>query len=188
MLKCATNLFGEKGYHQTSIEDICKAVGIKKATFYHYANCKEDLLYEIHDKHITALIISTHEAISAKVGCSAQEKLKAVINVYVKAINEYLPEISTFVKEMNYLSKDKFNEISRKRKIMYNLLNNVIAEGIQNEEFTNISPDIVTLFISGMANWMHMWYLPSGRMSIDQIANLATDLIVNGLRLRIEVE
>lgn len=188
LLKCATDLFGEKGYHQTSIRDICNAVGIKKATFYHYVNSKEELLYEINDNYITAAITSTQEAIASRQGYSAQEKLITLIDIYVKALRDNLPQITTFLKEMNCLGNERFEDISRKRKIIFDQFNCVITEGIENGEFANMSSEIVALFISGMINWMHIWYQPDGRLLIDQIANLATNLVLNGLLIRTQTK
>ncbi|KPU46329.1 putative HTH-type transcriptional regulator YfiR [Oxobacter pfennigii] len=44
LLDIAEKLFIEKGYEQTSIEDILSASGISKGGFYHYFKSKEDIL------------------------------------------------------------------------------------------------------------------------------------------------
>jgi AcrR family transcriptional regulator len=46
LLEYAEKLFVEKGYEQTSIDDILKASGISKGGFYHYFKSKEDILSE----------------------------------------------------------------------------------------------------------------------------------------------
>ena len=46
LLEYAEKLFLEKGYEQTSIDDILKASGISKGGFYHYFKSKEDILSE----------------------------------------------------------------------------------------------------------------------------------------------
>lgn len=43
----ARKLFVEKGYDQTSINDILKIIEIAKGTFYYYFTSKEELLEEI---------------------------------------------------------------------------------------------------------------------------------------------
>src|ERR1700750_2985463 len=43
----AARVFHEKGYEQTSMDDIADAVGLLKGSLYHYINSKEDLLYGI---------------------------------------------------------------------------------------------------------------------------------------------
>lgn len=188
IIKCATDLFQVKGYHQTSIEDICNAVGITKGTLYYYINSKEDLLYEIHERYISAAIDDAKKEISSGKHVTAQEKLVAVLMLYVKLMKDYQPEITVFFKEMDCLSKERFEDIARKRRVFRNLLFSIIEEGIKKEEFVNTSPSIVTLSILGMVNWMYQWYKSNGRFSIEDITEVMTNLILNGLIPRATTE
>jgi AcrR family transcriptional regulator len=43
----AAHVFHEKGYEQTSMDDIAEAVGLLKGSLYHYITSKEDLLHGI---------------------------------------------------------------------------------------------------------------------------------------------
>jgi len=43
----AMELFCSKGYEQTMVQDICKAVGVAKGTFFYYFPAKEDVLKAI---------------------------------------------------------------------------------------------------------------------------------------------
>lgn len=49
-LEVAQPLFFKKGYEQTSIQDIIKAVGVAKGTFYHYFDSKVDLLEAVVER------------------------------------------------------------------------------------------------------------------------------------------
>jgi len=44
ILICAVDLFASKGYTETSVRDITKAVGIKPASLYNHFSSKEDIL------------------------------------------------------------------------------------------------------------------------------------------------
>lgn len=57
ILNAAEMLFSTKGYQQTTIIDILKAVGIAKGTFYYYFKSKEEVMDAIIDKIIKADII-----------------------------------------------------------------------------------------------------------------------------------
>ncbi|UCH93953.1 MAG: TetR/AcrR family transcriptional regulator [Candidatus Aminicenantes bacterium] len=46
-LDTARQLFFEKGYEKTSVNDIIQKVGVAKGTFYHYFKSKEDLLDQL---------------------------------------------------------------------------------------------------------------------------------------------
>jgi len=47
IIQTALKLFGQKGYHGTSIADIAKAAGISKGLAYNYFNSKSDLIEEV---------------------------------------------------------------------------------------------------------------------------------------------
>ncbi len=47
----ARELFGQKGVRQTSINDIVRASGIAKGTFYLYFKNKDDLIEEVFDRY-----------------------------------------------------------------------------------------------------------------------------------------
>jgi AcrR family transcriptional regulator len=55
LLQSAAELFAQKGYHATSLDDIASRLRIKKTTIYHYIDAKEDLLIEIQDAFFTVL-------------------------------------------------------------------------------------------------------------------------------------
>ena len=52
----ALRLFTEKGYHATSMQDIAAAVGLYKGSLYHYIGGKEDLLVEVFERGMGALL------------------------------------------------------------------------------------------------------------------------------------
>ena len=43
----STDVFLNQGYHKTSMEDLAKACGLKKGSFYHYFKNKEELMQEV---------------------------------------------------------------------------------------------------------------------------------------------
>jgi len=47
IIKKATKLFAEQGYHPTSVQDIVDALGVGKGVFYWYFPSKDELLKEI---------------------------------------------------------------------------------------------------------------------------------------------
>lgn len=55
----AVNLFLEKGYNNTTINDICEAMDITKPTFYKYVNAKEELMLDLYDVAIKRICRDT---------------------------------------------------------------------------------------------------------------------------------
>lgn len=55
LIQIAEKLFIEKGYSQTSLEDILHQAELSKGGFYHYFASKEDILSEIIDRHVETM-------------------------------------------------------------------------------------------------------------------------------------
>ena len=99
----ALGLFAEQGYHATAIEDIIKAAGIARRTFYTHFKSKEDLLYKI--------IIHQLGVLSGFIDASlTQISGKVDRGEIIKVTIESIREIST-VTEMKYFGRMMLGEI-----------------------------------------------------------------------------
>jgi AcrR family transcriptional regulator len=49
LLEVAPRLFKDKGYHNTSMQDLADAFGVQKANLYDYIDSKEELLRRLRD-------------------------------------------------------------------------------------------------------------------------------------------
>ena len=55
LLRCAKEIFSEKGYYQTSISNIIERAGVARGTFYLYFQSKRDVFNSILDELVKAL-------------------------------------------------------------------------------------------------------------------------------------
>src|SRR5438874_7526060 len=81
----ALRLFREKGYHATSMQDIAAAVGLYKGSLYHYIGGKEDLLIQVFERGMGALLTDV-ERIAGDTGLSPTAQLRRVIQAHVGAV------------------------------------------------------------------------------------------------------
>src|ERR1700749_3864433 len=50
LAQAAFDLFGERGYEQTTIDDIAERAGLGRATFFRHYRSKEDVIFPDHDR------------------------------------------------------------------------------------------------------------------------------------------
>src|SRR3972149_10413581 len=50
IIRAASKIFTQKGYHMTTIRNICRASGLGPGTLYNYIKKKEDILYLIYNE------------------------------------------------------------------------------------------------------------------------------------------
>ncbi|MBN2509452.1 MAG: TetR/AcrR family transcriptional regulator, partial [Spirochaetales bacterium] len=75
IISAAQMLFIEKGFVQTKVSDIVKAVCVSQGVFYYYFDSKEEIIDAIVDRYIRQLIESTADIVG-NTNIDVTEKLK----------------------------------------------------------------------------------------------------------------
>lgn len=78
ILDKAAGLFEERGYNNTTVNDILREVNIAKGTFYYYFKSKEEVLDAIIDRYLE-IALEMAEAVKNRAELSPAEKLLQVI-------------------------------------------------------------------------------------------------------------
>ena len=76
----AIKLFAEKGFENTTIQEIADSAGIGKGTVYEYFKTKEDILKEVSREFFTGFDISMINSLS---GTDPVEKLTGMVNEFI---------------------------------------------------------------------------------------------------------
>jgi AcrR family transcriptional regulator len=84
----AEKLFLQKGFENTSIEEVAKEAGLTKRTLYQYFNSKEDLFYAVALRGAKQLTFAYEEAMSK--GHNALEKIRLANQAYLQFYLDYL--------------------------------------------------------------------------------------------------
>jgi TetR/AcrR family transcriptional regulator len=84
ILNAARELFAEKGYHDTTLEEIARHAEFSKGTIYNYFSSKDELFYGIIDQVLDEIRILAHAAVTQTIG-GAREKMAA----YAKEMISY---------------------------------------------------------------------------------------------------
>lgn len=74
LLDSAQQLFFEKGYQKTSVNDIIEKVGVAKGTFYHYFKAKSDLLDKLVERFTESIHVEMKKLVK-RTDLNALEKM-----------------------------------------------------------------------------------------------------------------
>ena len=55
VIASAANLFNERGFHLTTLDDVAAALHVTKATLYYYIKDKDEILLECHKQALQGL-------------------------------------------------------------------------------------------------------------------------------------
>ena len=173
-------LFEQKGFSETSIQDIANSIGITKGTFYYYYASKENLLMEIHLHYICDLLEKQRAILQTVKGFSKQLSEIVALIVYDMKFRKAQGQI--YLREMRHLTNEHAETIKEKREEFRLNVAKVIAEGIQAGEFqAHLSPGITSLAILGVTNWSYQWFNPAGELSVEELADRYIDIILHGV-------
>ena len=180
IIQAAAQIFREKGYHGTSMQDIADAVQLQKASIYHHVESKQDILFSILEQALDMLIADMRAVVDSVL--SPEEKLQLAMQVYIGRLTEDA-DLSTVLLLEHRSLEDELGIKHNKRRDRYEILwRQMIQEGVDQGVFRPIDVSIVTFALLGVQNWMITWFKVGGRYSALELADHFSDLFLRGLR------
>ena len=176
----SVKLFEQRGFSETSIQDIVDSVGVTRGTFYYYYASKEALLLDIHLQYITVLLEKQHAILQTVRGFRNQ--LGEIIALILYDMKHRGAHGRVYFREMRNLTSEHAEKIKGKREEFHRNIAHVIKGGMQAGEFRQqLHPEVASLTILGMTNWSYQWFDPQGEMSVEELADQYIELVFNGI-------
>ncbi len=179
IVQAAAQIFREKGYHATSMQDIADAVHLQKASLYHHVESKQEILLEILDHaldrmttDITAVVNSDH---------SPTEKLRLALRAYTTILTEDRDLAAVLLLEYRGLDTGLRARHIARRDQVDRLWRQIVESGIDAGEFRSVDPAMTSFALLGVQNWMITWFHQDGRLTSTQTADGFADLFLKGL-------
>ncbi|MBY0096820.1 TetR/AcrR family transcriptional regulator [Mesobacillus maritimus] len=182
IVETSIQLFDKKGFTGTSIKEIVEELNVTKGTFYYYFKSKEELLKDIHLTYIDDLI-EQQKVILEDLEKDCVAKLYSLIFMVINNIGSNRESARIFTREVRHLSGKNVEEIRAKRNLFRRQYQELIEMGIRQGEFKDTIPaDMLTFGILGIINWTYYWYNPEGEVSEEELAQMFTNLILEGVK------
>jgi TetR/AcrR family transcriptional regulator, cholesterol catabolism regulator len=181
ILNAATEMFHERGYADSSVEDVANAVGILKGSLYYYIDTKEDLLFRIlEDVHEGVQEIMDRVAERDDLG--ALERLELYVREQVAYNARHIKEIAVYYHDLGRLTGDRLADIRRRRRKSEEWVIGLIEEAQARGE---VDPDLDTRLaascIFAPIAWMYTWFRPGRGASANRLGDFVAEFILNGL-------
>lgn len=177
VLRAAVQMFNERGFHQTSLDDVAARLGISKPTIYHYLGNKDQVLLECVTIGLGQLIEAAEEARRSE-GTGAQ-RLAAFLSRYARINMDDFGRcvIRTGDEALVPESRARFRELKRN---IDTGMRSLIAEGIADGSIAPCDPKMLAFTIAGALNWPARWHDPEGSESPEAIADQMIRLLGQG--------
>ena len=181
LLHEAAAVFAATGMEKASMAQIARAAQVSKALLYHYYPSKDALIFAIIETHLAELDAAIAEADRPEL--PPEDRLRhlvwTVLQKYEGADNEHKVQLNA----MDALDDDRRAAIQAIERRIVKRFAQVLRQ---------INPDLdqpgrpllmpVTMSLFGMMNWVYMWFRDGGPVTRKDYAEVATTLILAGIR------
>ncbi|MEE9148681.1 MAG: TetR/AcrR family transcriptional regulator [Candidatus Tectomicrobia bacterium] len=183
IITAAAQLFKEKGYRATTLEDIAAAVGMLKGSLYYYIRSKEELLYLVVRDPIRQAYNKLEEIVKSE--APATTKIAQAIANHMTLFHQHYPHIAVYLHDFHNLKQKLQDNAIETPKHYQRLWTVLLQQGVETGELRpDLDVKVTGYAILGMSNWVYRWYNPQGALSAEEIADVFTKLALEGLTQR----
>jgi AcrR family transcriptional regulator len=143
---------------------------------------KNELLAEICSRGIASALRALDSVLALDL--SSTGRLAELTWRFVTAVLESQKHSAIFAREeLNLLPAD-FHRISDMRRDFDHKLSTLLDEGVANGEFEVPDTRVAALAIGGMVSWAYVWYWTHGRLTLPDVAEQITQLVLATVQAR----
>jgi AcrR family transcriptional regulator len=174
----AAQLFANRGYSATSMNQVAEACGFSKALLYHYYRDKYSLLVSIAENHVSRLEALVADVDSQKLPPEA--KLRELIRRFVEEYAGARHAHRVLTEDVKFMEDaDSQRVLGTQRTVVNGFARAVIELRPDLEKAALAKP--LTMLLFGMINWMFIWMRPDGELDYEAMAPVVADLFLGGL-------
>jgi AcrR family transcriptional regulator len=180
VLEAAARIFYERGYADTSVQDIADELGILKGSLYHYIDTKEDLLFRLLDG-THADVHQILEEIDALGDLSPLEELELYVRRQLEYNIDHFQNVSVYYHDFERLSEERQKKILARRREHQRWVTDRV-ERAQKAGLAEPSVDaaIASRCIFATIIWTYRWFRP-GRDRKDAVVEACTSFAMRGV-------
>jgi TetR/AcrR family transcriptional regulator, cholesterol catabolism regulator len=177
--KAAAWLFNERGFLETSMDDISAAARLSKGGIYHYFSSKNEMLYFICTNFM-GLLLNNLEQELEKIR-ENYAKIEYIISRHIEFYTKYIAEAKTTIHEGHLLPSEYFRDIGEQQMRYYRIVSDVLSDyfggKISEEELK-----VLTFILFGTCNGIYFWYDPKGSVIPKELSRIIIGILCRGLK------
>ena len=180
LLRVSAKLFREKGFDGTSIRDISAAAGMHSGSPFYHFKTKQDILVAVMEQGLAEGLRKTEEVMA--LALPSEQKLTQLIRTQLGTIleegNDFIPVLLYDWRSLTSANRRRIVAM----KDRYDALWQEVIDELKRAGHMPGDAQLVRLLILGAVNWAGTWYRAGGRLSLDDVAEGAARLFLQGTR------
>lgn len=183
ILEAAAELFADQGYHNASMGDIAKQLGMTKPFIYSYFKDKNALLYAICRQGIDLSASALEKAESSE--AAAEDRLKGFFRAFAGIVIENKTFVTVYGREIVNLTEEQARDILTTREQIDKRFTSWLTDLHQQKIIDVPNPKITATTVTMMLGTLWAWYTerPDAHKEafIETIVELASRMV--GIKL-----
>src|SRR5947209_16063232 len=181
VLEAAAKLFAQRGFGGTNLQDIADSLGISRPALYYYFKSKEEILASLVEE---VSVFLGHQAteLASKADFNPSETLRQMVFNHAKWLLEHGIEFRVVDRSEHDLPAATRRTHDKAKRALLDNFTRTIERGIELGHFRPVDATVTAFSLIGMCNWTAWWFVPEGRVPLDEIAKSMADFAVAGLR------
>jgi AcrR family transcriptional regulator len=157
LLAVAVGEFITRGYDATSMEDLSRAAGITKSSFYHHFAGKEALLRAALERALSRLFAILDEP-GATSGAPV-ERLRHIVRGQVAVLTEDLPYVTLLLRVRGNTETERW--ALEQRRAFDARVAAIVREAVEQGQVRgDVDPALAARLLSGLVNSVVEWFRP----------------------------
>lgn len=179
LLAVSVQVFTERGYDGTSMENLSQASGLSKSSLYHHIDSKEQLLRLALERALNPLLASTRE--DEAMSGPAVKRLRYLIRRDVEILADQLPYVTLLLRVHGNTETERWALEQRRGfdKLVAGLVQEAINEG---DVRADVDARTTSRLIFGTLNSLVEWYRPPADHTPQELADQICSLVFDGIR------
>jgi AcrR family transcriptional regulator len=176
----AIQLLSEHGYEAMNLRMLAGKVGVQAGSLYNYIESKQQLLFWLCEETTQKLVVEFD--LTLKGIDDPAERLRKFVAFHLAYHVANRKQSAVLQNEMRSLTRKNYHAVAKLQRLYTDKVCGIIEEGARVGEFHVEEVEIATFAILQMLTAIIRWYKPQGRLTLDQVIEVYTDLTFGMLR------
>jgi AcrR family transcriptional regulator len=185
LINSAKTIFIEKGYDQTTVEEICNIAGVAKGTFFYYFETKQHIIYEMLRQQVVEIKREFNRNLAY--ANSSLEKLDLALDIIFSPKEKHMETVSYLLGDTSGWVQNALYDI--KIEMLCPIFSDIIMEG-KNHGIFNV--ENIDITCSVLINGLNAYYSSNEKefkdpkvckqiyKGVDEIVNKILDINISG--------
>lgn len=179
ILDQAAKLYAAKGFLGAPITDLAEACKMSKSLIYHYYSSKEEILFALMHSHVQS-VLETVRVVSVR-NLPPRTKLVELCQRFMRLYAGAASHQRILLNELAQLPTRRRKIIVSLQRQIVELVEDILADIRPTKSLPAAARWPLAMFFFGMVNWTPIWLNPQGPLGLDEIADLVSELFLNGI-------